>query len=74
MRLELSGQSKSLKDPDFVSPLVGQTIDLVFLDDTNSVNWVKGGSHGWRDARLLVFDIWATWCWVRHPARADQLD
>jgi hypothetical protein len=68
MRLELSGQTKSLKDPDFVSPLVGQTVDLGFLDDKASVEWVKGGADAWRDARLLVFDIWASWCWVRPRA------
>lgn len=45
----------------WVSPLVGQTVDLQFMDE---VRWVKGGAQGWREAKLLVLEFWATWCGV----------
>lgn len=45
--------------PGWTSPLLGKKVDLRWLD-SGQFEHVKGGMDGWRDAKLLVIELWAS--------------
>lgn len=45
--------------PGWVSPLQGKQVDLDWIDQDAFV-WIRGNKTGWRDAKLLVIEFWAT--------------
>ncbi|PSR72931.1 hypothetical protein PHLCEN_2v11168 [Hermanssonia centrifuga] len=45
--------------PGWVSPLQGRQVDLDWIDQDAFV-WIRGNKTGWRDAKLLVIEFWAT--------------
>ena len=45
--------------PGWISPLLGKQVDLGWLD-TGTFVPVQGDMKGWRDAKLLVIEIWAS--------------
>ena len=45
--------------PGWTSPLLGKKVDLRWLD-AGPFEQVKGSLDGWRDARLLVIEFWAS--------------
>ncbi|PIL35755.1 hypothetical protein GSI_02485 [Ganoderma sinense ZZ0214-1] len=47
--------------PGWTSPLLGKKVDLRWLD-AGPFEQVKGSLDGWRDARLLLIEFWASWC------------
>ncbi|KAI0787890.1 hypothetical protein C8Q74DRAFT_641310 [Fomes fomentarius] len=47
--------------PGWTSPLIGKKVDLRWLD-TGTFEHVKGSMDGWKKARLLVIELWASWC------------
>ncbi|KAI0671556.1 hypothetical protein C8Q78DRAFT_1029522 [Trametes maxima] len=47
--------------PGWRSPLLGKNVDLRWLD-AGPFDHVKGSKDGWRDARILIIEFWATWC------------
>ncbi|OSD06365.1 hypothetical protein PYCCODRAFT_1431369 [Trametes coccinea BRFM310] len=47
--------------PGWRSPLLGKRVDLQWID-RGPFEHVKGSIDGWRDARLLIIEFWATWC------------
>ncbi|KAI0710081.1 hypothetical protein C8Q76DRAFT_695205 [Earliella scabrosa] len=47
--------------PGWKSPLLGKKIDLRWLD-SGKFEHVKGSMDGWWDAKLLVIELWASWC------------
>lgn len=44
----------------WVSPLVGQKIDLSLLDDDAVIRWVNGPPADWKNAKSLLIVFWAT--------------
>ena len=46
--------------PGWKSPLLGKKIDLRWLD-SGKFEHVKGSMDGWRDAKLLVIELWASY-------------
>ncbi|TBU55307.1 hypothetical protein BD310DRAFT_933998 [Dichomitus squalens] len=47
--------------PGWTSPLLGKKVDLRWID-AGPFEHVKGTLDGWRDAKLLVIELWASWC------------
>ncbi|RDX57532.1 hypothetical protein OH76DRAFT_1395361 [Lentinus brumalis] len=47
--------------PGWKSPLLGRKVDLRWLD-TGKFEPVKGNMDGWRTAKVLVIELWASWC------------
>jgi len=56
--------------PGWRSPLVGQKVDLGWMDDlqdSNGFDWIKGHEDwedGWRDKKIAVVEFWTSWCTV----------
>lgn len=52
--------------PGWISPLVGQSVNLNWLDGLqggNNFEWIKGRDEwedGWRDKTLVVFEFWTS--------------
>lgn len=44
----------------WVSPLVGQKVDLGILEDSSAIRWVNGAPTGWKDAKAILVVFWAT--------------
>ncbi|KAI9000534.1 hypothetical protein BD414DRAFT_471925 [Trametes punicea] len=47
--------------PGWRSPLLGKRVDLQWID-RGPFDHVKGSIDGWKDAKLLVIEFWASWC------------
>ncbi|CDO70876.1 hypothetical protein BN946_scf184804.g8 [Trametes cinnabarina] len=47
--------------PGWRSPLLGKRVDLQWLDK-GPFEHVKGSIDGWRDAKILIIEFWATVC------------
>ncbi|KAI0360096.1 hypothetical protein OH77DRAFT_1419486 [Trametes cingulata] len=47
--------------PGWKSPLLGKRVDLRWLD-VGPFDHVRGSIDGWRDAKLLIIEFWASWC------------
>ncbi|KAL1949266.1 hypothetical protein VTO73DRAFT_8147 [Trametes versicolor] len=47
--------------PGWTSPLLGKRVDLRWLD-VGPFDNIKGSVDGWRDAKLLIIEFWASWC------------
>ncbi|KAI0768100.1 hypothetical protein BD413DRAFT_138742 [Trametes elegans] len=47
--------------PGWKSPLLGKKVDLRWLD-VGPFEHVKGSMDGWRGARVLIIEFWASWC------------
>ncbi|KAJ3554544.1 hypothetical protein NM688_g3053 [Phlebia brevispora] len=48
--------------PGWTSPLLGKRVDLDWIDEDASFVSIRGNKAGWRDAKILVIEFWATWC------------
>lgn len=46
----------------WVSPLVGETVNLGVLDDPSAVEWIKGDASGRDKFQAIVVEFWSTWC------------
>lgn len=54
-----AGPPPFLRD-GWVSPLVGQKVDLSLLDDSSAIRWVKGSHDGWKEAKAVLVVFWAS--------------
>jgi hypothetical protein len=45
--------------PGWVSPLVGQKVDLSILDNPSDVEWIKGDASGRNEVRVVIVEFWA---------------
>ncbi|KAH9945284.1 uncharacterized protein BXZ73DRAFT_37922 [Epithele typhae] len=46
--------------PGWVSPLLGKRVDLRWLD-SGRFEHVQGSMDGWRDAKVLIIELWASY-------------
>ena len=46
--------------PGWTSPLIGKKVDLRWLD-AGPFEQIKGSLDGWRTAKLLVIEFWASY-------------
>lgn len=45
--------------PGWTSPLVGQRVDLEWID-RDAFLWIQGSREGWRTKKVLVIEFWAS--------------
>ena len=46
--------------PGWTSPLLGKRVDLEWLDDETAFVPIRGNFTGWREAKVLLIEYWAT--------------
>ena len=46
--------------PGWKSPMLGKKVDLRWLD-TGSFEHIRGSMAGWRDAKVLLIEFWASY-------------
>ncbi|KAF7795976.1 hypothetical protein EIP86_007145 [Pleurotus ostreatoroseus] len=46
--------------PGWTSPLLGKRVDLEWLDDETAFVPIRGNVTGWREAKVLLIEYWAT--------------
>lgn len=46
--------------PGWTSPLLGKRVELEWLDDDTAFVPIRGNVTGWREAKVLLIEYWAT--------------